>query len=128
MCGAANNDAGAYLLDRSSLSGDGSLLAFRTAVNPLRRAIPASRKPWTSILVCPCDACVAPLDAAGKTCDACAVLHRCKPGFAIALRSPCFAQARGDHPWPSVRRVRRTLGEPARRMRRARVLHALENK
>jgi hypothetical protein len=54
-------DAVAYLLDRSSLSGGGSLLAFRTAVNPLRRAIPASRKPWASILVCPCDACVAPL-------------------------------------------------------------------
>jgi len=27
----------------------------------------------------------------------------------IALRSPCSAQARGDHPWSPVRRVRRTL-------------------
>jgi len=27
----------------------------------------------------------------------------------IALRSPCFAQARGDHPWSPVRRMRRTL-------------------
>jgi hypothetical protein len=27
----------------------------------------------------------------------------------IALRSPCFAQARGGHPWPPVRRMRRTL-------------------
>jgi hypothetical protein len=27
----------------------------------------------------------------------------------IALRSPCSAQARGDHPWSPVRRMRRTL-------------------
>src|SRR3984893_10702679 len=26
----------------------------------------------------------------------------------IALRSPCFAQALGDHPWSPVRRMRRT--------------------
>jgi hypothetical protein len=26
----------------------------------------------------------------------------------IALRSPCSAQARGDHPWSPVRRMRRT--------------------
>jgi hypothetical protein len=32
----------------------------------------------------------------------------CSP-WVIALRSPCFAQARGDHPWSPVRRVRRTL-------------------
>ena len=73
-----------------------------------------------------------------------AILHRCKPGFAIALRSPCCAQARGGHcaalsllraspgwpsmatrrthasyPWPPVGRMRPTPGEPARRMRRA---------
>ena len=29
--------------------------------------------------------------------------------WVIALRSPCFAQARGGHPWPPVRRMRRTL-------------------
>ena len=62
----------------------------------------------------------------------------------IALRSPCFAQAQGVHPWPPVRRMRlthggcgrtflrfcnpaarikpvvcRSLANPARRMRRA---------
>ncbi len=29
--------------------------------------------------------------------------------WGIALRSPCSAQARGDHPWSPVRRMRRTL-------------------
>jgi hypothetical protein len=29
---------------------------------------------------------------------------------AIALRSPCFAQAQGGLPWPPVRRMRLTLG------------------
>src|SRR6266436_8537297 len=29
--------------------------------------------------------------------------------WVIALRSPCSAQARGDHPWSPVRRMRRTL-------------------
>jgi hypothetical protein len=28
----------------------------------------------------------------------------------IALRSPCSAQALGDHPWSPVRRMRRTPG------------------
>jgi hypothetical protein len=28
---------------------------------------------------------------------------------AIALRGPCFAQALSGHPWPLVRRMRRTL-------------------
>ena len=54
-----------------------------------------------------------------KTLRRDAILHRCKPGFAIALRSPCCAQARGGHPWPPVGRMRPTPGEPARRMRRA---------
>ena len=40
---------------------------FRTAVNPLRCAVPATRKPWVAIHGHPCDACVAPLEAAGKT-------------------------------------------------------------
>jgi hypothetical protein len=40
---------------------------FRTAVNPLRYAIPASRKPGVAIHGHPRDACVAPLEAAGKT-------------------------------------------------------------
>ncbi len=51
---------------------------FRTAVNPLRYAVPAARKPWV----------------------------------AIALRSPCFAQAQGGHPWPPVGRMRPTHGHP----------------
>ena len=29
---------------------------------------------------------------------------------AIALRNPCFAQARGGHPWPPARRMRRAPG------------------
>jgi hypothetical protein len=67
---------------------------FRAGVDPLRCAFPASRKPRAYIPVCPFDVCVSPLGPADKTCDACAVLHRCKPGFTIP-------------------------GEPARRMRRA---------
>ena len=35
-----------------------------------------------------------------------AVLHCCKPVFAIALRIPCFAQAQGDLPWSPVQRMR----------------------
>gem|GEM_PF-5667772 len=40
---------------------------FRTAVNPLRYAIPASRKPGVAIHGHPRDACAAPMEAAGKT-------------------------------------------------------------
>ena len=40
---------------------------FRTAVNPLRCAVPATRKPWVAIHGPPRDACVAPMGAAGKT-------------------------------------------------------------
>lgn len=74
-------------------------LTARAAVNPLRCAVDAPRKPWVTVHRHPSNACVRPMDAAGKTCDACAVLHRCKPGFTIH-------------------------GEPARCMRRARVFHA----
>jgi hypothetical protein len=49
---------------------------FRTAVNPLRCAIRASRKPRANVLVRPYNACVAPMDAAGKTFWAFAILHR----------------------------------------------------
>ncbi len=31
------------------------------------------------------------------------------PQARIALRSPCFAQALGDHPWSPVQRMRWTL-------------------
>src|SRR5258708_39921898 len=40
---------------------------FRTAVNPLRCAVPAPRKPWVTFHGHPRDACVARLGAAGKT-------------------------------------------------------------
>ena len=40
---------------------------FRTAVNPLRYAVPAARKPGVAFHGHPCDACVASLGAAGKT-------------------------------------------------------------
>src|SRR6266481_83663 len=49
-------------LDREGIS--------RAAVNPLRCAVPAPRKPGVAIPGHPRDACVAPLGAAGKTCDA----------------------------------------------------------
>ena len=39
----------------------------RTAVNPLRYAVPAARKPGVAIHGHPRDACVAPMEAAGKT-------------------------------------------------------------
>jgi hypothetical protein len=40
----------------------------------------------------------------------CAVPAPRKPGVAIALRSPCFAQARSGHPWPLARRMRLAHG------------------
>ena len=49
---------------------------FRAAANPLRCAIRASRKPRANVLVRPYNACVAPMDAAGKTFWAFAILHR----------------------------------------------------
>ena len=69
-------DAVAYLLERSSLSDGGSLLAFRSAVDPLRGAVHASRKPGVTILGHPCDACVAPL---ANPLGACAEPVFCTP-------------------------------------------------
>src|SRR5208282_3039190 len=42
----------------------------------------------------------------------------------IALRSPCCAQARGGHPWPPARRMRRAHGGCGQNIH---VLHAPEN-
>jgi len=79
-------------------------------VNPLRRAVPASRKPRATFPGLPFDACVSPLRAAGKTFRALAILllaespvvcHRGKPRrrmrhwAALSLRRPSPG-------WPSV--------------------------
>ncbi len=121
-------DAVAYLLDRSSLSGGGSLFAFRTAVNPLRRAIPASRKPWHPSLYARATHASHPWTLRAKLATLVQSCTAASQGSPLRCAVHASRKPRGDHPWPSVRRVRRTLGEPARRMRRARVLHALENK
>jgi len=76
---------------------------FRTAVNPLRCAVPATRKPWVAIHGHPCDACVAPLEAAGKTCDAmqsCIAASQGLPSLANPLGAcaePCFSRS-GKYP------------------------------
>jgi hypothetical protein len=41
-------------------------IIFRDAVNPLRCAVRAARKPGVDVLGHPFDACVSPLDAAGN--------------------------------------------------------------
>ena len=71
----------------------------RTAVNPLRSAIPAPRKPGAYFHVRVFDACVSPLGASGKTFCAFAVLHRGKPVVRRSWRTPlaacdepCFAR------------------------------------
>jgi hypothetical protein len=72
---------------------------FRTAVNPLRCAVPAARKPGVAIHGHPRDACVAPLEAAGKTCDAmlsCIAASRGSPSLATPLGAcaePCFSRS-----------------------------------
>jgi hypothetical protein len=42
-----------------------------------------------------------------------AILASRKPGVAISLRNPCFAQARGVHPCTPVRHMCRTHGHPS---------------
>ena len=77
---------------------------FRDAVDPLGCAIPAAPKPRAYIRVRPFDACVSPLEAAGKTCDAmpATLRHRASlrsgrhvpvPAF-VACNSPCIAASR----------------------------------
>jgi hypothetical protein len=72
--------------------GSERLRLVRAAVNPLRCAIHASRKPGVTILGHPFDACVSPLEAAGKTFCAFA-LHaaRRKPVVRKSRRTPLVA-------------------------------------
>jgi hypothetical protein len=71
---------------------------FRAAVNPLRCAVRAARKPRATFPGHPFDACVSPMEAAGKTFFPLAILlraespvvcHRGKPRATHALR-PVF--------------------------------------
>ena len=93
----------------------GASFVLRTAVNPFRYAVPATRKPWVAVTGHPSIACDRPLEAPGKTFCAIAVVQRAESqGFAIvqipldAYVSPLFRAVRKTNRALHLRWARRT--------------------
>ena len=78
---------------REAVHGRAFPISFWVAVNPLRCAVRAARKPGVAIHGHPSNACVGPREAAGNTCDA------------FAVRASLQAWVR--RPWRTRWRIRR---------------------
>jgi hypothetical protein len=95
-----------------TMKSDGFLVTFRTAINPLRCAVPATRKSRASIeLRYPCFAQARsdhPWSLVQRyTLDPWTSARRIR---LIELRSPCSAQALGELPLSPIERMRSTPG------------------